>query len=112
MIFALVALPPVFAGGKGFRTHHLLEEHYAKYGAQFGTATQDQYLLMAQQLRDARPGKNVLVTKFPGGAIAKFDKRYGWFVAYNADGTIRTFFIPNEGIRYFARQGGNRSAPE
>jgi pyocin large subunit-like protein len=111
-LFALLALPPVYAGGKGFRTHHLLEEHYGKYGGQFGSIRQDRYLQMAQQLRDARPGKNVLVTKFPGGAVAKFDKRYGWFVAYDADGTLRTFFVPKEGIRYVARQGGNQIAPE
>ena len=42
-------------------------EHYAKHGREFGNVTQDQYLQMAQQLRDSRPGKNVLEAKRPSG---------------------------------------------
>lgn len=107
-LFALFATAALLAGGPGFRTHHLLEEHYAKHGAEFGKISQEDYLRMAQQLRDSRPGKYVLEAKRRGGA-AKFDKRYGWFVAYDMDGTIRTFFIPNDGIRYFERQARNYS---
>lgn len=112
VIFAFVTAAPARAGGRGFRTQHLLEEHYAKYGSGFGKITQDQYLRLAQQLRDSRPGKHVLEARMPAGGGAKFDKRYGWFVAYDADGTIRTFFVPKEGIRYFARQGDNKALPE
>jgi hypothetical protein len=111
IVFALVTSALAIAGGPGFRTHHLLEEHYAKHGREFGNVTQEQYLRMAQQLRDSRPGKNILEAKRAGGA-AKFDKRYGWFVAYDADGTIRTFFIPNEGLRYFERHAKNYAAPQ
>ncbi len=111
LFIALCAAPPVFAGGRGFRTQHLLEEHYGKYGRDFGRISQDQYLRLAQQLRDSKPGKNVLEARMPAGG-AKFDKRYGWFVSYDADGTIRTFFIPKEGLRYFRRQGGNQALPE
>ena len=111
-ILVLFAAALAWAGGRGFRTQHLLEEHFAKHGHEFGQITQEQYLHMAQQLRDSRPGKNVLEAKRTGGGGAKFDKRYGWFVAYDADGTLRTFFIPNEGIRYFERQGRNRESPQ
>ena len=110
-IFAFVATASAFAAGPGFRTQHILEEHYARYGRAFGNVTQDQYLRLAQQLRDTRPGKNVLAAKMARGG-AKFDRRHGWFVAYDGDGTIRTFFVPKEGMRYFARQGGNRAPPE
>jgi pyocin large subunit-like protein len=99
-VFALLA----FAGGRGFRTQHMLEEHFAKHGRAFGAITQEQYLRAAQQLRDSRPGKNVLESRRPDGSGAKFDRRRGWFVEYDSDGTLRTFFIPNDGIRYFERQ--------
>lgn len=82
----------------------MLEEHFAKHGRAFGPITQQQYLRAAQQLRDSRPGKNVLESKRPDGSGAKFDRRRGWFVEYDSDGTLRTFFIPNDGIRYFERQ--------
>jgi pyocin large subunit-like protein len=100
------------AGGRGFRTQHLLEEHFTKHGHEFGQITRDQYLHMAQQLRDSKPGKNVLEARRSDGGGAKFDKRFGWFVAYDADGTLRTFFVPNEGIRYFERQGRTYGPPE
>jgi len=110
-ILVLFAATLAWAGGRGFRTQHLLEEHFAKHGREFGQITQEQYLHMAQQLRDSRPSRNVLEAKRNGGGGAKFDKRYGWFVAYDSDGTLRTFFIPNEGIRYFERQGRNHDVP-
>jgi pyocin large subunit-like protein len=100
------------AGGRGFRTQHLLEEHYGKYGKGFGQITQDQYLHLAQQLRDAHPGKNVLEAKRPSGAGSKFDVRRGWFVAYDGDGTLRTFFIPKDGVRFFERQARTPTPPE
>lgn len=102
----------LLAAGKGFRTQHLLEEHFGKYGADFGRITQDQYLRLAQQLRDSRPGKNTLEAKRPDGSGAKFDRRHGWYVAYDGDGTIRTFFVPREGLRYFERQARTYGPPE
>jgi hypothetical protein len=103
---------PAPAGGPGFRTQHLLDEHFAKHGHEFGPITREQYLHMAQHLRDAHPGKEVLETKRADGSMAKFDKRHGWFVAYDSDGTLRTFFMPNEGIRYFERQARNYGPPQ
>jgi pyocin large subunit-like protein len=92
-----------FAGGQGFRTDDLLRDHYAKYGHEFGSITRQQYLHLAQQLRDSHAGKYILESKRPDGLI-KFDRRHGYFGAYEPDGTIRTFFIPTDGVRYFERQ--------
>jgi pyocin large subunit-like protein len=40
----------------------------------------------------------------PDGEFSRFNRRTGYFGAYNPDRTIRTFFIPNDGERYFRRQ--------
>ena len=93
----------VLAGGQGLRTDDLLQDHYAKYGHEFGPITRQQYLHLAQQLRDSHAGKYILESKRPDG-IVKFDRRHGYFGAYDPDGTIRTFFIPPDGVRYFERQ--------
>src|ERR1700679_3382909 len=77
LLLAAVAL----AGGPGFRTPHLLEDHFARYGSQFGQINLQQYLRFAQDLRDSAPGKNVLVSKRRDGGGAKFDVKRGWFVA-------------------------------
>ena len=106
-VLTLLAPAALWAGGKGFRTEHLLEEHYTKHGADFGSISKQDYLKMAQSLRDAKPGNDVLESRRPDGGAAHFDKRKGWFVAFEADGTIRTFFIPNDGVRYFYRQANS-----
>ncbi len=108
LLGAVVAL----AGGPGFRTPHLLEDHFARYGPQFGTITIQQYLRMAQQLRDSLPGRNVLVSKRPEGGGSKYDIRRGWFVAYNGDGSLLTFFRPKDGVRFFYRQQKSSAPPE
>jgi pyocin large subunit-like protein len=109
---APVLVVAAFAGGPGFRTQHLLEEHYTRYRSEFGAISQEQYLRYAQQLRDSRPGKFVLESRRADLGGAKFDKRRGWFVAYDADGTIRTFFVPKDGVRYFERQAKTSTLPE
>lgn len=100
----LLAALVVIAGGPGFRTRRQFDEHYQKHGREFGNITQAQYLKLAQELRDAPSGGPILEAIKPGGVISRFDRRTGYFGAYNRDGTIRTFFIPNDGERYFRRQ--------
>jgi len=100
LAFAALAL----AGGPGFRSKLLLDEHFEKHGREFGAISEEQYLHLAQQLRDARPGKDILQVRRPDGGYSKFDRKRGAFGAYDADGGIRTFFVPNDGMRYFERQ--------
>ena len=40
----------------------------------------------------------------PMAGVTRFDVKRGYFGAYDADGTIRTFFVPPDGVRYFERQ--------
>jgi pyocin large subunit-like protein len=94
----------LLADGPGFRSRKTFDEHYAKHGREFGSISQDEYLRRAQTLRDTPSGGPVLEADKPGGIVTKFDRRTGAFIAYNADRTIRTFFIPNDGERYFRRQ--------
>src|SRR6478609_8506049 len=92
------------AVGPGFRSKSQFEEHYQKHGSELGKISKAEYLRLAQELRDAPVGGPILQEKQPNGVITRFDKRHGYFGAYNKDGTIRTFFIPVDGERYFHRQ--------
>ena len=87
----------------GFRSRERLEEHYAKHGREFGNISIEEYLALAQRLRDAAPGGDVLELRRPAGC-ARFDRASGAFGAYDDDGTIRTFFKPRDGESYFRRQ--------
>jgi pyocin large subunit-like protein len=98
----------LYASGPGFRSRAQFDEHYQKHGAEFGAISQSEYLRLAQELRDAPPGGPILEARRPNGEFSRFDRRHGYFGAYNRDGTIRTFFIPNNGERYFRRQAQRR----
>ena len=115
ILLALMMLTAIlaFAASQGFRSPHLLQDHYSRFGKQFGNITVEQYLHMAQQLRDATPGRrHILVSKRSDGGGSKFDVKRGWFVAFDGDGTLRTFFIPKDGIRYFEAQQKSSAPPE
>ncbi|MCA0360850.1 MAG: hypothetical protein LCH41_07325 [Armatimonadetes bacterium] len=88
----------------GFRSDESLREHYNKHHRQWGEITRAEYLFMAQELRDTPSSKDVLVAYRPDGVVSKYDRRDNEFLAYNRNLTIRTFFRPNDGERYFHRQ--------
>jgi pyocin large subunit-like protein len=90
----------------GFESHDRLLEHYEKHGAEFGVASPDGYLLLAQALRDRDVGGPVLEARRSDGVTTRFDRGSGAFIAFESDGTIRTFFRPNDGENYFWRQLG------
>jgi len=106
LFFLLLTTLLVYAGGPGFRSRALLDEHYQKHGMEFGHISKDEYLHLAQELRDAplTHGGPILEARGLHGEFSRFDRRRGYFGAYNRDLTIRTFFVPNDGERYFRRQ--------
>src|SRR5579862_1189391 len=110
LIFSLLIAALLWAGGPGFRTRAQLDEHYAKHGSEFGRVSEQEYLRLAQDLRDAPApaGGSILEARRPDGEFSRFDRRHGYFGAYNPDRTIRTFFVPNDGERYFVRQARRR----
>ena len=88
----------------GFRSRKYLDEHFAKHGREFRGLNKDQYLLAAQTLRDRPVGGAVEEIVRGDGTASRYDRGSGAFLAFNRDGTIRTFFKPNDGERYFRRQ--------
>ena len=88
----------------GFRTPELLAEHYRKHGSEFGHISMAEYLRLALELRDRPKGGDVLELVRRDSVTCRFDRRSGAFIAFGAQGVIRTFFRPREGERYFRRQ--------
>jgi hypothetical protein len=88
----------------GFRTPDLLAEHYRKHGREFGPINIDEYLVRAQTLRDRPASGDVLEAVRADGVTTRYDRVSGAFLAFNRDGTIRTFFRPNSGEAYYRRQ--------
>ncbi len=90
--------------GVGFADQRRLDEHFEKHGAEFGRITRQDYLRQAQLLRDAKVGEPILEAVRRDGVVTRFDRQTGAFIAFNANGVIRTFFRPNDGERYWRRQ--------
>lgn len=88
----------------GFRNRERLMEHFRKHGREFGAKKAADYLRLAQRLRDRPRSDDVLEFVRNDAVTCKFDRASGAFVAYNSDGTLRTFFRPNDGEAYFERQ--------
>jgi len=100
---------PPASSGRGFRGAAQLADHFARHGADLGASTPEAYVALAQALRDAPAGGDVLEIVRPvDGVISRFDRRSGAFGAYDRDGTIRTFFKPEDGEAYFRRQANRR----
>jgi hypothetical protein len=95
----------------GFRSPQRLDEHFAKHGGEFGGITREEYLRQAQALRDAPVSPSLLEVRRDDGVVSRFDRRTGAFLAFDADGIIRTFFRPNDGEAYFRRQARRRPNP-
>jgi pyocin large subunit-like protein len=55
-------------------------------------------------LRDRPAGDPVLEAVRSDGVVTRFDRSSGTFLAFDRDRTIRTFFKPNDGERYYRRQ--------
>ncbi|MEP6508294.1 MAG: hypothetical protein ABJC63_08705 [Gemmatimonadales bacterium] len=90
--------------GIGFRSGKNLGEHFAKHGREFRGLSEQQYLFAAQTLRDRPVGGDVEEIVRGDGTLSRFDRASGAFLAFNKNGTIRTFFKPNDGEQYFRRQ--------
>ena len=88
----------------GFRTAERLREHFRKHGREFHAKSAEAYLRLAQLLRDRPKGGDVLEFVRNDAVTCKFDRATGSFIAYDSDGTIRTFFRPTDGEAYFERQ--------
>lgn len=88
----------------GFRSPDRLAEHFRKHGREFHVKRAEDYLRLAQILRD-RPRTEEVVSFVRNDAVTcKFDRASGAFVAYDSDGTLRTFFRPKDGEAYYERQ--------
>ena len=88
----------------GFASKQKMVDHYRKHGREFGAITMEQYVRKAQELRDRPAGGPVLESARADGVVTRFDRTSGDFIAFNRDGTIRTYFRPADGEAYFQRQ--------
>lgn len=86
-----------------FRSKQLYDSHYKKHGDEFGDITQEEYLEKANELIDNQ-SDSVLRKRSDDNDYLYFNKDTNEFLVLSEDGYIRTYFIPNSGIKYWERQ--------
>lgn len=85
-----------------FRSDKLWQDHYEKHGIEMGFDSPEDYLLAANKVI-----KNENVLHKPeeeDGDDVYYLEETNEFVIVSTDGYLRTYFNPNDGIRYFNRQ--------
>lgn len=95
------------AGKAGFKSQDLLDAHYKKHvlvQGEFGDITKAQYLKGAQDLVSSKPVGNILTKTRSNGDVIFFNKATNEFAVADKYGNIRTYFKPDDGIKYFNRQ--------
>lgn len=99
-----------FGADVGFRSRERLVDHFRKHGHEFDSASPQDYLRIAQGVRDAALGDDVIERRRADGVITRYQRSSGTFVAFDSRGVLRTCFRPNDGEAYFERQS-RRPAP-
>jgi pyocin large subunit-like protein len=87
----------------GFANRSKYEQHFIKHGGEFPGVSKEQYLRMAQEMRDAPLSDSLIESPQARGNLSRFDRTTGAFLAFANDKTIFTFFRPNDGEAYFKR---------
>ena len=89
--------------GSNFRNQDLLDFHYDKHGSEFGNISKEQYLQGANELINST-SDDILTKTRANGDIIYYNPRTNEFAVRSADGYIRTYFKPSDGLDYFNRQ--------
>lgn len=85
-----------------FRNDKLLEEHFKKHGSEFNYKDEDEYVKGAIAVINS-PSSLHKTEKEDGDEIY-YDKEKNEIVFVSKDGFIRTYFKPNDGVKYYNRQ--------
>jgi pyocin large subunit-like protein len=84
-----------------FATKSLLASHFKKHGAEFGAKSAKEYLSQAQ--RFVRSEGLETATRANGDRLL-YNASKNEFAVVTKEGTIRTYFKPDDGLRYWQEQ--------
>lgn len=85
-----------------FRSEKLLNQHFEKHGIEMGFATAEEYLAAANKVISSP--KVLHKKEAEDNDDVYYLEESNEFVVVSTDGYIRTYFLPEDGIRYYNRQ--------
>ena len=94
--------PAPTAGTLRFRNKKLLDQHYNKHGIEMGFGSAQEYEAAAARVV-SNPGVMHKTEKEDGDDVY-YVPATNEFVVVSTDGYIRTYFLPDSGMKYFNKQ--------
>ena len=85
-----------------FRSEKLLNQHFEKHGIEMGFATAKEYLAAANKVISSPKVLHKKETEDNDDVY--YLEESNEFVVVSTDGYIRTYFLPEDGIKYYNRQ--------
>ena len=85
-----------------FRNNKLLEDHFRKHGIEMGFSSPEDYEKAAAAV--VTDPSALHKTESEDGDDIYYIEETNEFVVVSTDGFIRTYFLPDAGIKYFNRQ--------
>ncbi|UNI72489.1 MAG: minor capsid protein [Chaetfec virus UA24_244] len=85
----------------GFETPELLVRHYEKHQEEFGGISEKEYLERANRFIQEPQSEDVEQLTRGDGSTSKYKLSTNEFIVLNADGTIRTYFLPKDKEEYW-----------
>ena len=83
-----------------------LQDHFDRHGPDFNSQSPEDYARQAQEFFKRGVDERLPTKVDTDGTIRIYDPDTNEFGAYNADGTTRTYFKPDDGIDYWNKQKG------
>ena len=93
---------PVSGSGLKFRNEKLLMQHFEKHGKDMGFTSAEEYEKAAAAV-PVNPDA-LHKTEAEDGDDVYYIEATNEFVVVSTDGYIRTYFLPDSGIKYFNKQ--------
>ena len=85
-----------------FRNNKLLEDHFRKHGIEMGFSSPEDYEKAAAAVVNSPSALHK--TESEDGDDIYYIEETNEFVVVSTDGFIRTYFLPDAGIKYYNRQ--------
>ncbi len=82
-----------------------LQDHFERHGGDFRATSPDDYAAQAWRFRERATTLGLPMKQDTDGTVRVFDPKSSAFAAYNRDGTVKTYFRPNN-PSYWQRQPG------
>lgn len=86
---------------RSFQSEALLQHHYEKHVGEFGEISIPEYLRRANAFAEQEVSKDVVSLLRSDGSISKYCFSTNEFIVINSDGTIRTYFKPEQKEAYW-----------